>query len=99
MMDATQVRTNLEAVANQVEASDKGAADRLRELSYAVKGGPNADAWAASNIYQIIEPEQIIERYKTQRKTESTISILEWVRNSLIFAPLVVTWFGISQAV
>lgn len=98
LMDPIEVRTNLEAVANRVVATDKEAATRLRDLSNAVGGGQYADAWAASNVFQLIEPDQVVARFKNQRITERIIVIIEWVRNSLIFAPLVVTWFGISQA-
>jgi hypothetical protein len=98
LMNVTEVRTNLEAVANRVASTDEKAALRLRSLSRAVGGGSYADAWAASDVHQLIEPDQIIERLKNQHAKEGVITWLEWIRNSLIFAPLVVTWFGISQA-
>ncbi len=99
MMDANVVRTRLEALANTFEESDPKAANRLRNLRTAVGRGNNADAWAASDIRQLINPDQIIEHYKQQSKTDITIALLEWLRNILIFIPLVVTWYGISQAV
>lgn len=99
MINPTEVRTNLEALANKFEANDANGAVRLRNLSSAVGNGPNADAWAASDIRQLIEPELIIENYKSLRKTDGAIAVMEWVRNTIIFAPLVVTWYGISQAV
>src|SRR5947208_15470632 len=98
LMNVTDVRTNLEAIANRVAATDEKAALRLRTLSRAVGGGSYADAWAASDVHQLIEPDQIIERFRNQHAKERVITLLEWIRNSLIFAPLVVTWYGISQA-
>lgn len=99
MINPTEVRTNLEALANEFEGNDANAAVRLRNLSSAVGNGPNADAWAASNIRELVDPELIIDNYKSQRGTDRAIATIEWVRNTLIFAPLVVTWYGISQAV
>jgi hypothetical protein len=99
MIDVDEVRNNLEALAIKLESSDPNAALRLRNLSRAVDNGPNADAWASSNIHQLVEPELIFARYKNQKKTDTSIAWMEWVRNTLIFAPLVVTWYGISQAV
>jgi hypothetical protein len=99
MIDPNTVRTNLEALAGTLEGSDPDAATRLRNLRSAIGGGNNADAWAASDIHRLIEPELIVERYKNQRLSDGLIAALEWLRNTLIFAPLVVTWYGISQAV
>ena len=99
MIDVDEVRNNLEALAIKLESSDPNAALRLRNLSRAVDNGPNADAWASSNIHQLVEPELIITRYKNLPKTDWFIAGMEWIRNTLIFAPLVVTWYGISQAV
>lgn len=99
MIDVDEVRNNLEALAIKLESSDPNAALRLRNLSRAVDNGPNADAWASSNIHQLVEPELIITRYKTLPRTDWLIAGMEWIRNTLIFAPLVVTWYGISQAV
>jgi hypothetical protein len=82
---------------------DTRSADRLRRLAVALgtgtQAGPYADAWAVSNIRQLIDPEAIVERYKSQHKTEGIIAAVEWTRNTLIFAPLLVTWFYISRAV
>ena len=99
MVEPDEVRNNLEALAIKLEPSDAYADMRLRNLSRAVANGPNVDAWASSNIRELIEPEVIVEHYKNQRRTDWVIASMEWVRNTLIFAPLVVTWYGISQAV
>lgn len=98
MINPDSVRTNLEALANTFEASDPRGANRLRNLRSAVGNSSNADAWGNSDIYRLIAPELIIERYKSQRTTDTIVVVLEWLRNSLIFMPLVVTWLGISQA-
>jgi hypothetical protein len=99
LMDKVTIKKDLITVAQTIKASDEGAAQRLIELSSAVGGGANADAWAVSDIYQMIGPDTIIERYKNQHVADTLQSWLEWIRNALIFAPLIVTWFGVSQAV
>lgn len=99
IINPDEVRTQLEALANEIEKSDRKAANRLHNLRIAVGRGNNADAWAASNINQLINPEQIIEKYRNQPMTDNLVSLLEWIRNILIFVPLLVSWYGISQAV
>jgi hypothetical protein len=99
MINVNEIRANLDAVAAQLDQCDGSTSALLRDLSYALQGGPQTNAWASSNIHQLIEPAVVIERYKNQRSTDKFIAILEWIRNSLIFAPLVLTWLGISQAV
>lgn len=99
MIDVREVRGELEALASRLSKTDEKAAQRLRNLNSAVGGGSNADVWAAVDIRQLIEPEQIINRYKNRRVTNMAVILLEGLRNLLIFAPLVVTWFGISNAV
>ena len=99
MINPDEVRTSLEALANTFEAGDPKGANRLRNLRSALSKSGNADAWGSADIYRLIAPDLIIERYKSQRTTDTLLIILEWLRNCLIFAPLVVTWLGISQAV
>lgn len=99
MMDVREIKVDLENLANQLDGSDERAAMRLRNLTNAVLTGNNADAWTAADIHRLIAPDLIAERYKRQRTTNWLIITLEGLRNTLIFVPLVVTWFGISQAV
>lgn len=99
IINPDEVRTQLEALANDVEKNDRKAANRLHNLRVAVGKGNNADAWASTDIVELINPEQIVEHYKNQPTADALISALEWSRNILIFLPLLVSWFGISQAV
>lgn len=99
MIDTRAVHTELEGLANRVTPTDKNAAQRLRNLDSAVNGGLNANAWAASDIHQLIDPDLIVERFKRQRTTNGLLVLLEGLRTIFIFLPLIVTWGGISQAV
>ncbi|MEO8746681.1 MAG: hypothetical protein ABI379_03360 [Rhodanobacter sp.] len=101
IIDPAYVKIQLEALANDIEekSGDTKAANRLRNLRDAVDGGNQADAWASADINKLINPEQIVEYYRNQPIADSVASTLEFVRNILIFLPLLVSWFGISQAV
>lgn len=99
MVNKVTVEENLESLAALLESSDANAAARLRSLRQAVSGGPLSEVWAGVDVQRVIDAETIAERYKGQHRKGGFISTLEWLRNVLIFAPLVVTWYSISQAV
>ncbi|BCL77981.1 hypothetical protein ccbrp13_04460 [Ktedonobacteria bacterium brp13] len=92
------VRADLEGAAKKIEKHDPRSANRLLELADAVGGGSYSDAWAASDIYSMVNIPVIVNRYRNQPKKEGPVAVAELVRNILIFAPLIVTWFGISSA-
>ena len=98
MFDKNSVQSELTLAADQVEKTDSYAAKRLRDLAQAVNGGHHSDAWAANDIHQIIDVDKIVARYQVQTRLDLLITILELIRNVLIFLPLVITWWGISQA-
>ena len=101
MIDQASVVQTLQTLARQIGASDSGAALRLTMLSDAIEHGTNAEAWAYSDINTLIGPDSIVERYRKQQEVlsrKSFISHLEIIRNTFIFLPIIVTWFGISQA-
>jgi hypothetical protein len=99
LMNKKSVSVELEGIAFQLKnAGDEESADRVHQLALAVNDGMYADAWAATDVHKMIDANAIVERYRTQRITDSTIALIEWIRNALIFAPLVVSWFYISKA-
>lgn len=99
MIDSKDIKADLEDLAKQFDRSDEKAAERLRELSYAVDGGSYADAWATTDLHRMIEIDTIVQRYKRHYRVDKAVIITELIRNSVIFAPLIVTWYGISIAV
>lgn len=100
LMNKTSVSVELEGIAGKLKnIGDDPAANRVHQLAMAVKDGMYADAWAASNVHELIDAQSIVERYKRRPITDWLIALFEWIRNALIFAPLVVTWFYISKAV
>jgi hypothetical protein len=103
MINQASVVESLQELAEKVRSSDPNAAGRLMLLSNAVESGANAEAWTYADIHALIAPESIVERYRSEsrkmsRGLDSLIFWLELTRNTLIFAPIIVTWYGISQA-
>lgn len=100
LMNKTSVSVELEAIAGQLKkVGDASSADRVHQLALAVKDGMYADAWASTDVHQMIDAEAIVAQYKRRHITDLWIAWIEWIRNALIFAPLIVTWFFISRAV
>src|SRR5690348_17318739 len=101
MINTSSVATSLQKLADQVKDSDPGGSDRLTLLSHAVQNNANTDGWAYADVHSMIAPDSIVERYRNNirtNRTDKVIAFLEITRNTLIFAPIIVTWFGISQA-
>lgn len=101
MIDTPSVVGSLHTLANKVQSSDPGARDRLVLLSQAVQNPTQADAWASSDIYQMIDPEGIVERYKSKTLAQPIDRVVVWLeitRNMVILFPIIFTWYGISQA-
>ncbi len=98
MIDNNSTKQSLLELADQVREYDVGAAVRLRLLSDAVENGTNAEVWVESDIYKIIDPDGIVERFRSSQIRGKIVDILELLRNTFILAPIIVTWYGISQA-
>lgn len=100
MIDTSSVRNSLVTLAKKIESTDYAAAVRLRLLGDAVEGGPYAKGWGASDIYKLINPDLIVERYRSQHAStrDWLVEVLELARNVFIFVPIIITWLGISQA-
>src|SRR6266849_1357448 len=100
MIDTSSVKDSLVTLAKKIESTDYAAAVRLRLLGDAVEGGPYAKGWGASDIYKLINPDLIVERYRSQHDSARVwlIELLELARNVFIFVPIITTWLGITQA-
>ncbi|GCE22972.1 hypothetical protein [Dictyobacter kobayashii] len=97
--DKDAVIDQLTDLATEVDSSDPKGAIRLRELGDAVRGGQYADAWAGNNLYNLINVDAIVNRYRVQQKVDGRIALVETCRNIFIFLPLFFTWLGIAIAV
>src|SRR5437016_5771128 len=98
MIDPNDVKTSLMELANRVRETDPDAAKRLMILGSAVVGSPYSRIWASSDVYKMINPDIIVDQVRSQRTTSFIVDMLEWIRNTFIFLPIIVTWYGISQA-
>lgn len=101
MAISSQAADSLERLAQRVQQSDPGGSERLLQLSRALKNSTDATAWAYGDVHAMIAPDSIVESYRNDIRTtqsDRTVAILEGVRNTFIFAPIIVTWWGISQA-
>jgi predicted nucleic acid-binding Zn-ribbon protein len=98
MIEISSVKQSLLELADKIYGYDAGAAVRLRLLADAVDGGKGAEAWASVDIYRMIDPDSIVERFSGRQRGSGLLGVVEIVRNTFIFGPIIVTWFGISQA-
>jgi Skp family chaperone for outer membrane proteins len=101
MINTSSVVESLNTLAEQVQDSDPGGYDRLHLLKDAVENNMHADAWAYADVHAMIAPDSIVERYRNNASSggmDRFVALLEVVRNTLIFTPIIVTWYGISQA-
>lgn len=98
-IDKNAVGSDLDNLASIVMTYDKGASQRLLQLRDAIVQREYEQAWAATDIYQMINPDLIVDRYRDQESVSGClISGLELTRNTLIFVPIFVTWLAVSQA-
>ncbi|SRR6266699_1985325 len=101
MIDNSLVKESLVKLADKVQDSDPGGASRLRLLADAVMGGLNVDAdtWVATDIYKFVDPDNIVEHFRSKFTKVRYIDLLELARNTLVLCPIIVTWYAISRAV
>lgn len=97
--DKDAVIDQLTDLAKEVDSSDPKGAIRLTELRDAVDGGKYADAWSGHNIYNLINIDAIVNRYRVQQKIDKAIIWIDSARNVCIFLPLFFTWWAISKAI
>lgn len=99
MLEITEIMQRLSRVADRVQLIDPPSASRLRDLGDAVGGGADADMWAQTDIYKTLNPDRIVERFRAASGGDHQLRWLEFFRNTLVLAPLALTWIGIALAV
>lgn len=109
IVDNHALQARLEILADQVDQLDNpAAAGRLRSLGEVVgNGGAAAEAWTSTGVYQLIDLPAIVDQLNTRPLPRNPVnelihrlvSIVELLRNAFVLVPVVVTWFGISEAV
>lgn len=89
-------------LSERVLPADTGAGERLAALAAVV--GSDADderaaqRWAFADLRQAVDAEGLAERAAGAETRAGQPARLEAVRNSLVFAPLILTWLAIFDA-
>ena len=83
----------LEALAVELRPRDEAFATLFRRLGDAVRGGRTEEARAYA---QVVDPRTAADLL--ENKTGRIWGVLELLRNVLVFAPIAVTWYGLSVA-
>lgn len=97
--DKTVLSKHLQNLATRIEQIDASATKHLNTLATVIETDADAHAWTEVDLYHIIRPETIAERYRQQHEKKSrTLEYLEIGRNAFMFVPIGVTWYSISRA-
>src|SRR5947209_20180667 len=100
MVNNLSVGQELDKLANLLDSyNEKIAVDRLRSLGASINETSFLATWTAADIQRVIDPDGIVEWFKGQSLLPRWLEVLEGFRNALVFAPLLMTWYSISQAV
>lgn len=91
MIDHTAAE--LEALAVELRPRDEAFATLFRRLGDAVRGGRTEEARAYA---QVVDPRTAADLL--ENRTAPIWGVLELIRNVLVFAPIAVTWYGLSVA-
>lgn len=99
-----RISQELMQLADRIVAFDWSTATQFRSLSEALSCKPDAEVWVASDVHRLIDPNAVIERFRKQpgenmRVKNRTVLMVKYLRNTLIFAPIVLTLYDISRAV
>jgi hypothetical protein len=96
----SDIVNELRTQADTFAALDRRSAERLRRLAAALEqGGPAAEVWAGSSVQQLLDTSALAGRLQAQPLRNRWVVSAEIVRNVAILLPIIVTWFGIDQAV
>lgn len=98
-LDPAEIQKHFEQLAAEVAPWAAETAERLRALAIAVASDDPPVEWAGVNLYRFFDPDALMESFPARATLLTWIRWVETVRNVLILAPVLVTWYGISQAV
>jgi methyl-accepting chemotaxis protein len=101
--EMTAVKNDLEVLSGELKPHDIIVSSQLERLAKTlnVENGEqlDVDKWSSVDLYRLIDPRAVRERLLMSRSKGSVIRILEIIRNVILLAPVMVTWFGITTAV
>jgi hypothetical protein len=89
----------LRSLAREIRPMDNSAATRMADLSGALEGHGRREDWSNVDIFRLINPDGILARFRAASLDGGRwLGILEWFRNVLLFAPLILTFTGLWLA-
>ncbi len=95
---AQNLASDMEAFSTELEPYDQGAAERLRLLSQAIVENRIGEL-SRLDLRATLDPAAVESRVlTTKQKRPIVLATLELLRNVLVLAPLVVTWFSLGTA-
>jgi hypothetical protein len=96
-MSVSDLHTQVEALALELDEIDGDAAERLRDIRAMLEEGPQRRELAYLDARSVLDPQGIEERVIIHRRP-GWINWVEWLRNVLVLFPIAFTWIGLSQA-
>jgi len=92
---------NLEEMAGTLEELDPRSSERMRSLARAVATDEGRQRWAEVDLRRAFNTERLAYVYALEREggyAHSTIAAADRVRNILVLAPILLTWFALAMA-
>ena len=95
------IARSLTEIANTLDGVDPRAAERMRNLARAVATDEGRQRWAEVDLRRAFNTERLA--YALRAETEggyahSTVATADRVRNILVLAPILLTWFALAEA-
>jgi chromosome segregation ATPase len=95
--DTCKLINDVEILAGTLKTDDPTVSGQLLKIATALREN-KADHWASIDLYQLIDPRSVRARLLNKPRNQ-WFSRIEMFRNILLFAPVIVTWIGVANAV
>jgi len=95
--DTYKLINDVEILAGTLKTDDPTVSGQLLKIATALREN-KADHWASIDLYQLIDPRSVRARLLNKPRSQ-WFSRIEMFRNILLFAPVIVTWIGVANAV
>lgn len=95
------VAQSLQQMAETLASVDERAAARMEALSRAIATDDGRQRWAEVDLRRAFNTEHLAYAYALQKEggyAHSTIASADRIRNVLVLAPILLTWFALAEA-
>lgn len=96
-----EIVRDLEVMAETLESVDPQAATRMQTLARAIGSDDGRQRWAEVDLRRAFNTERLAHSYALKREggyAHSTIAGADRLRNVLVLAPILLTWFALAEA-